>query len=178
MHQFTLAVALQHEQHSFCAGELGGFFDDKRVKRFGGALRVEAQPRIREALEGLADIGLDREMREKALLRKLAFRSGREPSRDDCAIERNLVEIVAAQTFVAQMRDPVDKEAVRPFEGFVRLLFFVARRQRLRMPPPYLLRSPAVRLGEGMRAMHGRCFRSGLQRGSMFATSELGVPEL
>src|SRR5437868_14214266 len=92
--------ALQYEQHPFRAGQLGGFFDDERVKRFGGALGVEAQSCIREALEGLANVGLDGEMREKALLRKLAFRTVREPRRDDFAIERHLVEIVAAQDLV------------------------------------------------------------------------------
>ena len=109
------------------------------MNRLGGALGVEAQPRIREALERLTHIGLDREMSEKALPRKLAFRTFLEPGRDDFAIERDLVEIIATQTFVAQMRDRIKQEPVSPFEGVARLSGFVARGQRLRVPPPDLL---------------------------------------
>ena len=139
MRQFALAVEFQYKQHPFRTGELGSLFDDERVKRFSGALSVEAQPRIREALEGLAHIGLDREMREKALPRKLAFRTFLEPRRDDFAIEGDLVEIIATQTFVAQMRDRIKQEPVSPFEGVARLPGFVARGQPLRVPPPDLL---------------------------------------
>src|SRR5437763_225488 len=116
MRELALTVSLQYEQHPFRTGELGGFFDHKRVKRLGGALGVEAQACIREALKGLANVGLHREMREKALLWKLAFRTVREPGGDNFAIEGYLVEVAAAQTLIAQVRDPIDQEPVGPFE--------------------------------------------------------------
>src|SRR5439155_27356590 len=138
MRQFTFAVSFEDQQYAFRAGELGGFLDDKSVQPLGGALGVEAQSRIREALERLAYVGLDRDVREKALLRKLLFRTVSEPGRDDFAIDGDLVDIVAAQPFVAQMRDAIDQEPVGPFDGFLRLPALVARGQRLGVPPPDL----------------------------------------
>ena len=174
---FAFAVAFQHQQHALAAGKLGRFFDQKRLDRRRGSQSVEPQARIRQPLEGLANIGLDREMGDPALCGNLALRAVLEPCGNDFAIDRDLVEIVAAQPLVAQVRDPIKQKRVRPLQGLVRLAVFVARGQRLRVPPPDFLGSENVGLGEGLRAMHGRSACRCFERCGPVATSQMRLAE-
>src|SRR5205814_280995 len=128
---------------------------EKALYARSGVQSVQTQTRIRQALEGLAHVGFDREMRKQALLGELPLAALLQPGRDDFAIDWDLVEVVAAQTLVAQVGDPLEQQVVGTLERLLRFLRPVAGRQRLGVPPPDLLRRKGVGLGKPRGAVQG-----------------------
>ena len=130
---FRPALFFQDQQDAFAAAQLGGFFDEEGLDGGGGVQGVEAQAGGGQPLEGLAHIGLDGEIGEELFLGQLAFCNKSrhpEPEVQQFAVGGDLVEIAAAQAFVAHVGDAFEQEIIRPFQGGTRRCPVVGWRAR------------------------------------------------
>src|SRR5437762_13984132 len=81
--------------------------------QFGGAAQlVEPQAAVHQPFEWLAQAGLVGQVRAALRGRKPAFACVLEPRADDLSMLLDLVEIVSAQTFVAQAGDALQHELI------------------------------------------------------------------
>src|SRR5256886_10985559 len=59
-----------------------------------------------------------------------------DPREDDLAVRLDLVQVVAAQTFIAEAGDALQHELIGRLERLARFLRLLVGLQRLAMPPP------------------------------------------
>src|SRR5258706_7813412 len=103
MRESPFAVALEHQEYAFAAGELRGLLDEERLDLGSRMQCVETQTGVCQAPKRLAHVGLDGEMREQPFRWKFPRRAALEPGVEDFSIARDLVEIVSADAFVPQI---------------------------------------------------------------------------
>jgi hypothetical protein len=127
---------LQHQQHAFGAGELRGFVDQEFMQLRGAAQLVQAQPRIHQPLERLAQVRFACEMGGPPLRRQAALARVLEPRMDNLAVPVDLVQVVASQTLIAQSGDALQQESVGHLERFARGRRLLVGLQGLAVPPP------------------------------------------
>src|SRR5690349_18095121 len=101
-------------------------------------------------------------MRLALSLRQLALARIREPREDDLPVLGALVQVVAAEAFVAEARHAPEQQAPRLLECLARFGVQAVRPQRLAVPPPKGWRLDGVERPKSHRAM---CSRGDARRG-------------
>ena len=158
-------VALEDEQHSLAAGELGRFLDDETANVLHCAQGVETKARVGETFEWLAEVGLDGKMRVDSLARELARRRIVDPSGDDGAIGRVLVQVASTKALVANAGDAFKQHRMRSLECGTRLILLAIGGERTGMRPPYFLHGTVFGRREVLLTMQRRRLGGRAQRG-------------
>jgi hypothetical protein len=109
-------VVLEDQHHALGARQLGRLLDQERVDVDARAELVEAQSRVDQPLEGRLRVRVDGKVGMRGRRVELAASRFPGPRGDQRAVHRQLVEVVAAQPFVAQAGDGVDHRPVGELE--------------------------------------------------------------
>ena len=100
-----------------------------------------------------------------------------EPRTNDLAVRLDLVQVVAAQTFVAQAGDAFAHDLIGGFERLARSEGLLVGLQGQAVRPPQLRRRHPIERGEVMRAMQFGSAPRGSQRGTRLIQRQRGFPD-
>ena len=106
------ASVTQHQQHPLGTTELGHLVDQELMQPLAAAQLVHAGAAIHQALERLAQVALDRQVRQALGVRQAAVRRFAQPGCEKLAVQRMLVQVAAAQAFVSHVVDRHQQHAV------------------------------------------------------------------
>jgi hypothetical protein len=164
-----------HEQHTLGARELGDFVDQELLDLVHASQLVEPHPGVDEALERGAQICSAREMRGSPLGGISPAGRVSHPLSHDVAVGLDLVEIAAAQGFVAQCADAFLQHVVGRLQRLVGFPGVALGRQRTVPPPPDVGRrqAGAQRAAFPLAVKLGRLFRC-VDRAVDVAAEEMG----
>ncbi len=138
---------------------------------------VQAQPGIHQPFERLAQVCFARQMRGPSFQRQVAFARVPQPRMDDLAVHLDLVQVVAAQTFIAEVCNPLSHELIRHFERLAGGWRLLVGLQRLTVPPPcQWIRHPVERR-QIMRAMQFGGAARGGQSGARLAQRQVSLSD-
>ncbi len=167
--QLQAVRRVQHQQHALGAAQFRRFVDQEIVQFVGAAQLVQAQSRVHQPLERLAQVCFAGEMGRPPLRRQAALARVLEPRLDDFAVLVDLVEIVATESFVAQAGAALQHELIRHRERLARGQRLLVRAQRLRVSPPGHGGRHAIERSQVVRTVQLRGAPRRRQRGARIA---------
>ncbi len=132
----TLSILFQDQDHALAAAELGRLLHQERADLGRGPQGIEAQARICQTLEGLADIHFDFQVREQALLGELVLFPVFDAELEDFTVFRDLVERIAPQACITNIRNAFQQEIVGALDGLPCLVEVHLRLQGLGVSQP------------------------------------------
>ncbi len=144
------ASTLQHQQHALGAAEFGDFVDQKVVQFGRAAQRVQPQAGVDQPLEGLDEVARQRQVSQPLRLGQRTFRRFAQPRGHDLAVDFKLVQVAAAQAFVAHVAHRVEQQAVGVPQRGPGVVVTAVGRQRAAVPPPDVLALAEAGAGEAV----------------------------